>query len=300
MYCPSNITNIQQVFKSISSQLNQTEKHFKKLIVYETKGLKVQDYLVLNDSSFWDITFDEFYGNNIKLISNNAFGQGAETVNTIYINCILGYVDQLPPLYDIWKVLSSLVNIQHINVNLNITEIPSQAFMPFNGKQSKFNSIILYTPNAITIKKMAFFHLENLNHLHFHSDISKIQNQAFAISKSSSEKLSIDFFNNIDGDSFEPESFQGLQRSVQINFYQYLNYVPESSFKTILDNQNNIFFQFSYIDCKHCKNLWMIRDEREKHVIYANCNHNHSLTLFHSQVRYDLFKKCQTNFTLNF
>ena len=207
--------------------MNQTEKHFKKLIVYETKGLKVQDYLVLNDSSFWDITFDEFYGNNIKLISNNAFGQGAETVNTIYINCILGYVDQLPPLYDIWKVLSSLVNIQHINVALNITEIPSQAFVPLKGKQSKFNLIRLFTYNAITIKKMAFFHLENLNHLHFHSDIAKVESQAFAMNKNSSEKLRINFRHDFDGDAFQPSSFEGIQRSVQINFYQFVNYIPE-------------------------------------------------------------------------
>ena len=170
--------------------------------------------------------------------------------------------------------------------------------MPLKGKQSKFNEIILSTQNKITVKKMAFFHLDHLTYLSLESNIAKTESQAFAISKESSEKLTIAFGPAINhfpmnGDVFQPGSFEGLQRPVEIRFFESVNYVPESSFKTILDNQNNhLFFEFSYIDCEHCKNLWMIRDERDKQVIHAKCNHNNSLTLFDSQVEYDLLRKC--------
>ena len=73
---------------------------------------------MLDHSSFWDIKFDEFYGNNIKLISNNAFGQAAKTVKLMTINDFYGNdsvnVNHSPSSYDVWKVLSSLVNVENI------------------------------------------------------------------------------------------------------------------------------------------------------------------------------------------
>ena len=116
MYCPSNITNIQQVFKSISAQLNQTEKHIKYLYFDYTERSEEQNNLVLSDSSFWNITFDYFYGDNIKLISNNAFGQAANTVNFIQSERYATdtFVNHSPPSYDIWKVLSSFINVKYL------------------------------------------------------------------------------------------------------------------------------------------------------------------------------------------
>ena len=147
---------------------------------------------------------------------------------------------------------------------------------------------------------MAFFHLENLNHLHFHSDIAKVESQAFAMNKNSSEKLRINFRHDFDGDAFQPSSFEGIQRSVQINFYQFVNYIPELWFKTILDNQNNnlYFSPYSGINCDDCQNVWMIKDKKDKQVVDAKCNHDFSLTLFDLEVQNDLLSKCKTNFTL--
>ena len=215
------------------------------------------------------------------------------------------------------------MNVEYISVTSNITEILSHAFMPLKRKQSKFNEIILSTHNKITVKRMTFFHLDHLTYLGLESNIAKIESQAFAISKRSSEKLTIAFglainrypinrypinrypinrypINRypINGDVFEPGSFGGLQRPVKILFFESVNYVPELSFKTILDHRNNNLI-ISYIDCEHCKNFWMIKDERDEQVISAKCYHNYSLTSFDSQVQYDLLRKCQTNFTLN-
>lgn len=65
---------------------------------------------------------------------NNAFGEASKTIKEIYLN---GYVNHKPPEYDVWKALSSLVNVEKIYVDLNVEIIPSQAFVPINGMQFK-------------------------------------------------------------------------------------------------------------------------------------------------------------------
>ena len=90
--------------------------------------LSESEYLVLNDSSFWDITFDRLTAENIQLISNNALGKSAKTIKSIQIG--VGNVNHQPPEYNVWKFLSSLVNLEDISIDLNITEITSHAFIP--------------------------------------------------------------------------------------------------------------------------------------------------------------------------
>ena len=283
--------------------MNETDKHFKQLVMgYDYYNGNYNNNIVLNDSSFWDITFDEFYGYNMKLISNNAFGKAAQTIKLF----VAKRFNHQPPLYDVWKVLNSLVNVETLGLKMFITEIPSQAFMPLKGKQSKLKLVSFESHNSLTIKKMAFSNLDNLNNLHFETDFDKVESEAFAINNGSSEKLTITFAFPINGHVFQQKSFVGLQRSVEIRFSGNVNYIPESSFKTILDNpNNNLTFRSRSIsanctiNCFDCKNVWMIRDQKDKQVIHAKCNHNNSLTLFHSQVQHDLLRKCQTNFILN-
>ena len=47
------------------------------------------------------------------------------------------------------------------------------------------------------------------------------------------------------------------------------------------------FWSFT-ISCVHCRNLWLIRDQKDKQIINIKCKHN--LTLFDSQVKHDLAK----------
>ena len=42
------------------------------------------------------------------------------------------YVNHSPAEYDVWKVLNSLVNVKEIDLQLDVTEIPTQAFIPWN------------------------------------------------------------------------------------------------------------------------------------------------------------------------
>lgn len=303
--------NIQRVFQSISSQyVYEYHKHFKKIIfknekfTFKNEKFELDDHLVLNDSSFWDITFGQFESENIRLISNNAFGKAAKTIEKLLI--WKPYINHEPPQYHIWKALSGLVNAKEISIYLNVTEIPSQAF---NDKQMKLNVFRLNIRNKLTINKKAFYQLEHLKEISFYGKINKIQSEAFAISKRQNETLHIVFngsifVNNImNGDVFEPESFKGIQIQipVKIVFGIPINYIPESSFKTILSNKNNIIQLANriryhiHINCLDCRNLWMIMNNKDQQVIGAKCKHNYHLNMFDSNSKCGLLRKCMNN-----
>ena len=73
----------------------------------------------MGNSSFWDIKFDYFYGENNKLIHKNTFGNASKTIKKISIYSM--YVNHSPPEYHVWKVLNSLVNVKEIDVQLDMT-----------------------------------------------------------------------------------------------------------------------------------------------------------------------------------
>lgn len=59
-------------------------------------------------------------------MSNNAFDKASQTIKSF--DSYLGDINHEPPKCHIWNVLSGLSNVQLIDVYLNITEIPLQAF----------------------------------------------------------------------------------------------------------------------------------------------------------------------------
>ena len=283
LVCYSNMTNPNQVFKSISSQLNQSQKHFDCIKIRQSNATQ---YLVLDNNSFDDISFDNFVGENIKFIHHNAFGGASKAIKKFILRN--GYVNHQPPEYDVWKLFNEFVNVERINVHLNINEIPSNAF-----NQTNLQTIIIHTANKITLKKHTFYSLDHLNELHFECGFNKIESEAFAMKKSS-EKLNMTFY-EFDGDLFQPDSFKGLHRPIRIQIHSDVTYIPESSFKSILDNQNSIEVSL-YIDCYQCKNYWLVRDERKKQVSGANCQLDKSINLFHHEIEY-FFKEYCINHT---
>lgn len=103
----------------------------------------------------------------------------------------------------------------------------------------------------------------------------------------------------VNGDSFENGAFNGIQRQVNIEFRETIQFIPESSFKSILDeNQQNYIEMFNerliqaYIDCEQCKNHWLIRDNKTDQIKNAFCIHNHKKTLFNDDVKSKLKTKC--------
>ena len=141
-----------------------------------------------------------------------------------------------------------------------------------------------------------------MNELQFNCNFKEIEDEAFAVRKNSSERLVIKFY-NINTNVFKTESYKRLQRLVHIildSFVNYIDFIPEYTFKTILDNQSNITI-IPNISCFDCNNYWLIRDRRDKQVFGAKCNHNNDLTLFHPQIKCLLSTKCLSHeyFTLS-
>ena len=258
----------------LDNDSSQDNKHFDRIII----GNHGNKPLELDESPFADITFNRFYGFNIKFNENNPFGKAAQTIK--HLNLIL-HINHQPPKNDVWKLLNTLVNVERIQIDLNITEIPSKALNLRN-----LNSIQIRTQNSITIKRNSFYNVDHLKELRFRSQINKVENEAFA-SKSSSVKLEIKF-DDVVSNAFQSDSFKGLQRPVQIRFNS-LQHLPESSFKIILDNQNQI--RVDEINCKDCRNHWLIEDQRDGQVSGVNCNKN-GLKLFDNKSKSFLNRVC--------
>ena len=209
---------------------------------------------------------------------NNPFGKTAQTIKDF--NLVL-HVNHQPPKNDVWKLLNTLVNVERIEIHLNITEIPSKALNLRN-----LNSIQIRTQNGITIKRNAFYNVDHLKELRFRSQINKVENEGFA-SKSSSVQLEIKF-DDVVSNAFQSDSFKGLQRPVQIEFNS-LQHLPESSFKIILDHQNRI--RVNEINCKDCRNHWLIENQKDGQVSGVNCNKN-GLKLFDNKSKSLLNRVC--------
>ena len=248
----------------ISKSANQTEKHFSSLLIQHTNNLKRENYMVLNDSQFGHLTFDSFFAQQIKLISNNAIG------NLVHSVSIQGPINHLPPKYDIWKVINGMEKVSGINMDLNITEIPTQAFT-----SKKISSISINIKNNITIKSKAFYNADNLFRFEiYYSNITKIESEAFALAKNSSQKLEISFggcqFND---DAFDPKSFSGIQRSVEVVFlFGDVNFIPESAFKPLLeDKRNRMSVYDGRFNCLDCRNHWLIKQKKESQFLNPTC-----------------------------
>lgn len=278
----------------LSYSLNETEKHFYQITLKSNSS----EELVLPDVAFWDITFDKFYQEASKIrISNNAFGKAASTIQIFSPYLINHYT----PDYNVWKVLSGLTNLNYMWVYINVTEIPSQAFLPINGLQSKLQSITFRGEgNSLAIRKMAFYNLPNLNRILFQDlDLIHIESWAFASHRHSSELFFIIFHNCSfhNGSAFKIGSFDGIQRPLSIEFYYQISHFPESTFKSVLDNPlNKIYIYAAHIDCSDCRNYWLIRDRKENQIQYVvYCLNTNGLDLFSDQVKYDLTYKCETD-----
>ena len=47
------------------------------------------------------------------------------------------------------------------------------------------------------------------------------------------------------------------------------------------------------IDCEDCKNYWLIKGNKQQHVLNAYCMGNHNKTLFDQEIKTKLSQKCK-------
>ena len=281
---------MREILDVISENANQTEKHFGYLLIQHTKNLKRENYMILNDSQFGHLTFDDFSGQQIKLISNNAIENSVNSVD------IQGPINDLPPKYDVWKVINGMTKVTSISMDLNITEIPTQAF---TSKKLHSISIRTYTmhSNNITIQSKAFYNADNLFKFElYYANITKIQSQAFALAKNSSQKLEISFGRcQFSDDAFDPKSFDGIQRPVEVLFlFGNVTFIPESAFKPLLKNKENRMSVYDGLfNCLDCRNYWLIKDEKESQFLNPTCMHDTKLFFYIDEVRFYLNSHCK-------
>lgn len=81
--------------------------------------------------------------------------------------------------HDIWKVFKSLNNLEVIHFETNISKIPTEAF-----DSKKLSEMCISTTHnwkhKITMRRNAFYNLNNLKVIILHIDIDTIEIEAFA------------------------------------------------------------------------------------------------------------------------
>ena len=295
-----------KIFTAASKNLKENEKHFQKIFIRYSKHNLTE--ATLNDDSFANITFTQFVGEGIKRISNKAFGKSYKTI-TLF-SCLSCELIETPFKYNIWTTLNQLTEVKSLELGLNVTEMPSNAFKTINGSESKLGLLRLRLNQNFTIKSNAFNNLKQLNQLYInenyhHKNHLKFEKSAFNFSDFDTSSISMYlYFDNLNltGDSFAPGSFDGNKRGLDIAFYQSnITYIPESSFKYVLSNNKNTIklrpgesdFDQSYIDCFDCRNLWLINNQFGKQVMNANCTSDKNKTLFDKEIQDKLKNKCK-------
>ena len=155
----------------------------------------------------------------------------------------------------------------------------------------------------LTIKSGAFENMEKAIEIEVYAtSIKKIENQAFKTNYKFNQKLFIYFTNSkMTGDSFEEGAFDGAQGPLFITFHSTnINFLPESSFKSVLSSKQNTVDLFnptvggnSKIDCGDCRNHWLIKDNTDNQVHNAYCMGDPKKMLFDSDIKDKLNAKCK-------
>ena len=283
--------------------MTENSKNFKIIQIKVTKFNANESESTLNDDSFADLKFEKFLGFGLKKISNRAFGKSSFTIKTF--SCFECNIQNSLPNYSIWKSLSRFPKMDKLSIGLNVTEIPTNAIRPIDGSNSQLREILFHqglSTKNITIKSMAFYNLNQLTEIEFNTmNFRTFEKDAFKFSKRSYNRLKIIFSqSNLDGVSFNNGSFDGIQRPVKIEFrLRHLNYLPESSFKSLLIiGKNRIVFGDNnvgktYINCEDCRNHWLIRDNKEYQVINAFCKEYPNRKLFDQEIVNKIKTKCE-------
>ena len=188
-------------------------------------------------------------------------------------------------------------------IGLNITEIPSDAIVPVSGNQSNLAVVeVTGKYHNLTVKSNAFQHLNNLQLItFFKTTIKTIEKDAFKMN-SETEPISIyiQFIEcNLTGETFQNGSFDGKKRIDVVFLDSDINYLSEGAFKKVLnDRYGSILFPesryTSSLDCSDCRNYWLIKENRQNQVPYANCKgEGYKKSLFDDDIKSKLSQKCK-------
>ena len=169
-------------------------------------------------------------------------------------------------------------------LDLNITEIPSNAFKTSNQMHLKIR------------KNLQFL-------IFYYTNFKKSENESLNFGGNLVDrKFNVDFdFVNLTANSFETGTFDGVTKPIVIRFLynSSLDYFPEATFKSVLNNTNSIIINFNKepsFDCEDCKNFWLIRDNKAGQVKDIFCKQDSGKkvkrTLLSQEIKNKLNLKC--------
>ena len=198
--------------------------------------------------------------------------------------------------------MNNLPRLFALYIGLNITEIPSDAIVPVSGNQSNLAVVeVTGKYHNLTVKSNAFQHLNLATITFFKTTIKTIEKDAFKVnSETGFIYTDIQFIGcNLTGETFQNGSFDGKNRINVMFLDSDINYLSEGAFKKVLNNRyGSILFPesryTSSLDCSDCRNYWLIKENRQNQVPYANCKgEGHKKSLFDDDIKSKLSQKCK-------
>ncbi len=257
----NDMINLKFIFQKVDQVLADNQKDFKKFYLNNTAITE------LEENTFFKLTFEEINitsAENLKLINTNAFSSTNMITKFLFIiNCPIVYT---PPDYDIFHATSLMLNIEKVWFRYTkLSKIPSHAFRPINGIQSKLWQLFVHlSPYIKEIGNFPFYYLPNLKELSLDwTSIEFIPSDAFHLEKGSNETITIDLDGlKLNGSSFGLHSFDNLKRPSHLILggnYE-MTYLNESIFAPYfgLNPKNTIDLRENFqLDCDDCRSYWI-------------------------------------------
>ena len=268
------------------------EKHFGEVKLLSTN---TSEERILGDDIFGDITFGHFTGEEIDKIGINTFNK---TINKITAFRCTFMKEQNS---EIFKILNQMTQLIILDINLNVPEIPKDAFAPSPSGVSSLYFMAIALDNEMVVRSGAFRDLNQISVITFYeTSIKLIENRAFKLdARSTFPKVNIEFDRcNLTGETFQRGAFDAVLKPIQITFYDSeINYLNKEAFKSVLENgKSEINFgsdkTIRTLDCGDCRNYWLIKENKQKQVQHAYCK-GENKTLFDVEIKTRMSQVCK-------
>ena len=280
-----------KIFESATKNLAPNERHFDEVVA---RGEENDTDPILHDNSFGGITFDTFFGYEIRQIGSNAFNNSVDKIK--YFFCTSCSLD----IKSLKNVFNQMNQLEVLEIVTKAGEIPSNVITPV-GNQTKLKRVAITEENdSLIIRSGAFQHLNQLQVIEFfYTSIQTIEEEAFKLdSTSNSSSVKIGFYwSHLTSETFKNGSFDGITKPIQVTFMgTSINYLAEGVFKTVLSNKNGRInlSGSSFLDCSDCRNYWLVKDYNQTHVQHTKCKNSPSnSSLFTQESKTKLSQKCK-------
>jgi hypothetical protein len=213
--------DIKAEFEYLSANLSESEKQFNTLEITNSQIVEIPENVFL-DISF--LRIEIFNAQNLARIHTNAFNNNtAYNLQQRFFIAKPSNLSNLPPDYDLYKALSSLVSVGDIEISLadGSHEIPDYAFQDINGPQNNLKYLTFnYDKYKISrIGNEAFASLPSLAFLSFKQiPIDNISAHSFDLSLASNDSLAINLNKcGISDDHIENGVFANTKRPLNID-----------------------------------------------------------------------------------